>query len=144
MRKTSVSVFFFESTIMKLTDHSYVRSSFATIRRHSDNGFRNDALQLKILRTLVRIGTNYFLSKFLETKIDESAWKILYTIICACSSKNIAPRYFTCCMLLFSQINLVFKSNIVLFQLFLPQFIYLFFTFDIPCLEVNPEPHCFL
>ena len=91
----------FRLSIFFRPDHSYVRSSFATIRRHSDNEFRNDALQLKILGTWVRIGTNYFLSKFLETKIDESAWKILYTIIRACSSKNIAPRYFTYCMLLF-------------------------------------------
>ena len=124
---TFVSLFFFESTIRKLPDHSYVRSSFATIRRNSDNGFRNGALQLKILRTWVRIGTNYFLSKFLETKIDESAWKIIYTIIRACNSKNIAPRHFTYLCFLFSQINLVFQSNIVLFQLFLPQFISFFY-----------------
>ena len=34
-----------------------------------------------ILRTWINIGTNYFLSKFLGTTIDESAWKIIYTLI---------------------------------------------------------------
>ena len=29
---------FFESTILKLPDHNYVQSSFATITRHFDNG----------------------------------------------------------------------------------------------------------
>ena len=42
---------FFESSILKLLDHSYIQSSFATITKHFDNGIWNDALQLKILRT---------------------------------------------------------------------------------------------
>ena len=29
---------FFESTILKLPDHSYVQSSFATVTKHFDNG----------------------------------------------------------------------------------------------------------
>ena len=36
--------FFFERTILKLLDHSYVQSSFATITRHFDNGIWNEAL----------------------------------------------------------------------------------------------------
>ena len=56
--------------------------------------------QLKILQTWIDIGTNHFLSKFLETKIDESVWKIIYIITRTCSSKNITPRHFTCCFML--------------------------------------------
>ena len=44
---------FFESTILRLLDHSYVQSSFATIAKHFDNGICNDALQLKILRAWI-------------------------------------------------------------------------------------------
>ena len=51
---------FFESTILKLLDHSYFQSSFATITRHFDKGIWNDMLRLKILRKL-----NFFLSKYL-------------------------------------------------------------------------------
>ena len=93
---------FLESTVLKLLDHSYVQSSFATIRRHLGNGIWTETLQLKILRTWISIGTNYFLDKLFETKIDESTSKIIYIIIRACSSKNIAPKHFTYyCMLLF-------------------------------------------
>ena len=52
---------FFESTIPKLLDHSYVQGSFAT--RHFDNGIWNDTLQLKILRTWITTWANFFLSK---------------------------------------------------------------------------------
>ena len=60
---------FFETTILKLLDHS------VAIRRHFDNGIWKDSLQLKILRIWINIGTTYFLSKFVQTKIDEKAWK---------------------------------------------------------------------
>ena len=43
----------FNSTILKLIDHSYVQSSFTTITKHFDNGIWNDALQLKVLRTWI-------------------------------------------------------------------------------------------
>ena len=67
-----------------------------------NNGIWNDTFQLKILQAWISIGTNYFLSKFLETTFGKSAWKIVYTIIRDCSSKNIALRHFTYyCMLLF-------------------------------------------
>ena len=108
---------FFESTILKLLDYSYVQISFATIKRHFGNGIWDYALQMKILQTWNSIATNYFLSILLETKIDESACKIIYMIIRGCSSKNIAPRHFTYyCMLLFLSNNLVLKFNIVLFR----------------------------
>ena len=84
---------FFESTILNLLDHisKFIHKNYETLwQRHL-----KDTLQLKILRTWINIGTNYFLTKFLETKIDESVWKIIYTIIWACSLKNIAPRHFT-------------------------------------------------
>ena len=86
---------YFESTILKLIDHSYVQSSLARITRHFDNGIWNDALQLKIFWSWISIWTKYFLSKFVEMKFDERVWKIIYMTIWACSSKNIAPRHFT-------------------------------------------------
>ena len=46
-------VFFFESIIPKVLDHSYVQSSLSTIPWHLDNGIWDDTLQLKILRTTV-------------------------------------------------------------------------------------------
>ena len=56
---------FFESTILKLLDHSYGQSSFATITKHFDNGIWHNALQLKILRTWITIWTNFFLNEYL-------------------------------------------------------------------------------
>ena len=56
---------FFESTILKLLDHSYVQSSFAAITSHFGNGIWNDTLHLKILRTWMTIWTNFFFSKYL-------------------------------------------------------------------------------
>ena len=94
---------FFESTIPKVLDHSYVQSSFATITRHFDNGIWKDTLQLKVLRTWIAIWASFFLSKYLKTKIGEGPLKIIiYTVIWACFSKNIVPRHVTYfCMLLF-------------------------------------------
>ena len=110
---------FFESTILKLLDHSYVQSSFAKSRRHFGNEIWNIVLRLKILRTWISIGTHYFLSKFLETKIDESAWKIIYIIIWACFSNNIAPRHFTYYgMLFFSQIKKILIKKVYSLQKF--------------------------
>ena len=70
---------FFESTILKLLDHSYDQSSFATIIRHFDNGIWNDTLRLKILPTWITIWVYFFLSKYLYTKIGEGASKLSFT-----------------------------------------------------------------
>ena len=58
---------FFESTILKVLDHNYVHSPFATITKYFDNGIWNDdnaiwndALQLKILRTWITTRTKFF------------------------------------------------------------------------------------
>ena len=51
---------FSESAILKLLDHSYVQSYFATVRRLFCNRIWNNSLQLKILRTWISIGTTYF------------------------------------------------------------------------------------
>ena len=59
--------------------------------------------------TDISIGTNYFLSKFLETKINRIIWKITYIILHQDISLVIV------CFVL-SQINLVFKFNIKLFR----------------------------
>ena len=121
---------FIDNNILKLLWSNHVQSSFATITRHFDNAIWNDTLQLKILQTCISIWSNFFLSKNLQTKIGEGVWKIIiYAIIQACSSKNIAPINFAhYCMLFFSRIN-----YIALFRSFLPQFTYLF-TFDILCI----------
>ena len=67
---------------------SYVLSSSATIARHFENGIWNDTLQLKILRTRITIWTNFF--SWVNILKRKSAKIIIYTIIRACSSKNIA------------------------------------------------------
>ena len=46
---------FFESTIPKPLDHSYIQISFPIITRHFDNGIWNDTLQLNILRIWITI-----------------------------------------------------------------------------------------
>ena len=56
---------FFESTIPKVLDPSYVQSSLATTTRHFNNNIWNNTLQLKILRTWTNIWTNFLLSKYL-------------------------------------------------------------------------------
>ena len=138
--------YFFESTILKLLEHSYVQSSFATTRMHFDNGIWNAALKLKILRTWISIGTNYFLRKFLETKIDESAWKIINTIIRACSSKNIAPSYFTYhCMLLFLSNKPDFSIQHCVVPAISATIHLSFLTFDVLCiLKLIQSLHVFL
>ena len=137
---------FFESTFLKLLDHSYVQNSFATIKRHFDKGIWNDALQLKILRTWISIWTNCFLSIFLETKINESTWKIMYIIICACSSKNIAPRHFIyyCMLLLLSNKPSFWIWHCVAPIIFATTYLSFFYFLYSVFLEVNPEPPCFL
>ena len=108
---------FFKSTILNLLDHmsEFIRNNFETLWQR----YLEDTLQLKILRTWINVGTNYSLSKFLETKIDESAWKIIYRIFRACSSKNISLRHFT-------------------------YYYLLFLTFDVPCvLELIQSFHVF-
>ena len=72
----------------------------------------------EILRTWIIMWSNFFLSKYLSTKIGESAWKIIiYTIIRVCSSKNIAQdiSLIIVCFF-FSQINLVYEFYIALFR----------------------------
>ena len=137
----------FQSIILKLLYHSYVQSSFVTIRMHFDNSIWNYTLQLKILRTWISVGTNYFLSNFLEIKIDESAWKIIYTIIRAGSSKNIAPWHFTyCCMLLFlSNKHRNLNLTLCCSDNFCHKswFTFFYFWYSV-CIRVNPEPPCFL
>ena len=106
--------------------------NFATITRHFDNGIWNDTLQLKILQTSINIRTNSFFSKYISTKIDESAWKIIiYTTIWACYSKNIPPRYFT-----YYWLYVPFLSNkpSCFVPIFWLRFIYLFLLFDILCI----------
>ena len=108
--------YFFRMCHCETTWSSYVHSSSATIARHFENGIWNDTLQLKILRTWITIWTNFF--SWVNILKRKSAKIIIYTIIRACSSKNIAPRHFTYyCMLFFlSQIDLVYKFHIVLFR----------------------------
>ena len=94
---------FFRKCHSETTWSSYVQISVATTTRHFENGIWIDILQLKISRIWITIWTNFFSSKYLQIKIGGGAWKMItYTIIRACSSKNITPKHFTYyCMLLF-------------------------------------------
>ena len=81
MRTTSVAVvviFFFESAILKVFDHSFVQSSFSTIMIGTLTKTFKDTLQLKILRTWINIGvkplprhlTYYCMFLFLSNKLN--------------------------------------------------------------------------
>ena len=97
---------FFKRAILKVLDHRHVQSFFSKFTRHCQRHLR-DTLQLKVLRTWINIDGNSFSSKYFETKVDESVWKIISRKkIRAYSSKNIAPRHFNYYfMLLFFNLN---------------------------------------
>ena len=110
---------FFESIVLRLLDHSYLRRSFAIIIRHFDNSiwkiwisafYGNGSTKMLILSW-----ANIF-----KTKIDKGSWRIIiYAEIRACSPKNIPPRHFTyyCMLPLFSNKLLVFKFNLMFLNL---------------------------
>ena len=83
--------FFFESSILKVLDHSYVQSSFSRIKWHIENSIVKDTLQLNDLRTWINIRAKSFIKT--SVNIDESAWKnISCTKIQACTLKDNTPK----------------------------------------------------
>ena len=88
----------FWNYLIKLCSN-FCRNNYKAFWKRHLNGY----IQLKISRIWITIWTNFFSSKYLQIKIGEGAWKMItYTIIRACSSKNITPKHFTYyCMLLF-------------------------------------------
>ena len=92
IRPTSDAIIVFFRKYHSENTWSQLCSKFFPWQRHSKG-----TLQLKILRIWINIGANFFLSKYLETKINTS-----YTKIQACSSKNIASKHLNYyCMLLY-------------------------------------------
>ena len=88
------------------------------------------------------IGADSFLTKYLETKIDEGVRQIIRrATIWASSSKNISPSMLVC--FFFFPANLVFRFNLMLIEQFSPQFIYLFIFWYCTYLQVYPVPLCF-
>ena len=72
--------------------------------------------------------------------------KIMYIIICACSSKNIAPRHFIyyCMLLLLSNKPSFWIWHCVAPIIFATTYLSFFYFLYSVFLEVNPEPPCFL
>ena len=82
MRATSstLMLIFLKVLFWKLLDHNYIQSFFSTIVRDIDNSILKDTLQLKNLRTWVKIHANSFIKtwrKHHEMKINESALKMV-------------------------------------------------------------------
>ena len=108
-------VFFFESTNLNLLDHisKFFRTNYEILwQRHL-----KDTLQLKILQTWINIGTSYFLSKLLKMKFDESAREnYLHNNLSLLFEEHTTKTFHLLLYAFFSQINIVFKFNIVLFR----------------------------
>ena len=64
----TVMVVFPRAPFWKFLDRSFVQSSFSTIIRHIDNSILKDTLQLKILRTWIKIGSRS--NSFIKTWVN--------------------------------------------------------------------------
>ena len=62
----TVMVVFSKVPFWKLLDHSYIQSSFSIIVKHIDNSILKDTLQLKILRTWIKIRSNSFIKTWVN------------------------------------------------------------------------------
>ena len=109
---------FFEITILKLPDHSYVQSSFATITRHIDNGIWKDTLQLKILRTWIIIGSILSWLTIFKRKSTKVPGKLSFTQESEPASQRTLLQSISLIIVcfFFAGINLVFKFNLALIR----------------------------
>ena len=62
----TVMVVFFNTPFSELLDRSYVQSAFSITMRHIDNSILKDTLQLKILRTWIKIRSNTFIKTWVN------------------------------------------------------------------------------
>ena len=62
----TVMVVFSKVPYWMLLDHSYIQSSFSIIVKHIDNSILKDTLQLKILRTWIKIRSNSFIKTWVN------------------------------------------------------------------------------
>ena len=62
----TVMVVFSKVPFWKLLDHSYIQSSFSIMVKHIDNSILKDTLQLKILRTWIKIRSNSFIKTWVN------------------------------------------------------------------------------
>ena len=114
-----IYLFIFESVILKFLDHRsrlgwkfFLNNYEASWQQHL-----KDALQLKILQTWINIGVE----PALQSALHQDIWLII-----ECFS--------------FFHTSLVFRFNLVMIELFFPQFIYLFANRYYVYLEVHPVP----
>ena len=79
IRATSatVMVIFSKVLLWKVLDHSYTQSSFSTTARYIDSSIFKDSLQLKILRTWIKIRPNFFMNTWVNIKQRSTkvSWK---------------------------------------------------------------------
>ena len=109
---TTVMTIFSKLSLWKLLYHNYVQSFFSTVTRHIDQRILKDTLQLKILRTWIKIRTNSFIKTWVNIMKRKST-KMRRNLSLAkkyegCTKDHISLvviRFF------FSQTNLVFKFS---------------------------------
>ena len=76
---TTVTVIFSKVFFWKLLDRNYIQSSFSAIARHIENRILKDALQLKVLRTWIKIRANSFIRTWVNIMKQNStkvSWKL--------------------------------------------------------------------
>ena len=154
---TNVMVIFSKMPFWKLLGHNYIQSSFSTISRCIDNSILKDTLQLKILRTWIKICANLFIKAWVNI-IKRKSTKVPWKLSLAKKKKkkkNTTPQFkefctkvddislFTC--FFFSERNLVFKSHPVFINI-LDSFshsLFISLPFDYWCsteFEFHPVP----
>ena len=70
---------FFESALRRFPDHSWVNVSLQQSRNNIDNSILKDILQLKVLRTWIKIHANSFIKTWVNIMKRESTkvpWKL--------------------------------------------------------------------
>ena len=118
----------FKKSFWKLLNHSYVQILFLSNYEAHDNGILKTRYSWKFYGRGSIIFANSFSGKYHETKLDGGAWKIISCtksepVLQKTLHQNISVIIV---FFFFSQANLVFSSNLVLIEWFLPQFISLF------------------
>ena len=128
MRAISVAVMviILKIPFWKLLEIIYVQSSFSTITRHIDNSTRRTPYSWRFYRcestyVLILSWVNIMKSKWVEVPKKLLAGQKSEPVLWRTFHQDISLII----ILFFSQTNLVFKFNLLLIELFTPQFIYL-------------------
>lgn len=86
--RTNVKKEHFDENDWKLLDHSYGPSSFWTFMKHNGNRILRDTLELKILRTGIKLPAN----SFIKTLVKRKSMKVPRKLSFASNSKPVLER----------------------------------------------------